>query len=68
MCSGKDDYTFTSFTYNNGSFVIPTGKNTSSVWFGNVYKTDSERLVGCGSLAGSHCMYFVRECGSKGRS
>ena len=60
MHRGKSDYTFTSFINDNGSILIPTGPDTYSVWFGNVNKTDSDRLISCGSLASSHCMYFVR--------
>lgn len=59
--NGSEPYVFHSFVYNNGTFVIPTGEETSVSWFGNVGNSDQSRMVNCGGFASNHCLYFIRE-------
>ena len=54
-------FTFHSFMYDNGTFVIPTGEGISVTWLGNVLNRDESRLESCGGIAANHCMYFLRE-------
>ena len=54
-------FTFHSFEYDNGTFVIPTGENDEVRWFGNVLNRDETRLESCGGIEATHCMYFLRE-------
>lgn len=67
-CSGKEDFSFFGFSYNNGTFNFRScdesaEEEPSSIWFGDVFAKDARRVVSCGGLPGSHCMYFMREGG-----
>lgn len=64
--SGKDDFTFTGFNYNNGTFNFRTcenaaAENPADIWLGDIYANDTRRVLSCGGLPGNHCLYFVRE-------
>lgn len=32
-----------------------------TLWLGNVFSNDTDRLLTCGGFPSAHCMYFVRE-------
>ena len=69
-CSGKEDFSFFGFNYHNGTFDFrhcdaSVEEEASSVWFGNVFARDARRVLSCGGLPGSHCMYFMREGGGE---
>ena len=64
--SGKDDYTFTGFNFHNGTFSFrtcedPATENLANIWLGDVFSNDTRRVLSCGGLPGTHCMYFLRE-------
>ena len=59
--NGGIPFTFHSFVYDNGTFVIPTGEGASVSWFGNILNNDATRLESCGGIEANHCMYFLRE-------